>query len=142
LGLCGVAKEMPESIVHKGKPYNIQEAGYMGRTRSSAWSFLQVYKEKPDAKDATVICLICHRLGSRSQLLLAQSNVTNAIKHFQNLGRGNTPSLSQLVHARATMFISKNVSGAILSTGVHPKNPWTTSWCPKPTSALTTSTLF
>jgi len=110
LGLCGVAKEMPESIEHKGKRCNIQQPGYTGRKRSSARSFLHMYKEKPDAKDATVMCLICHRLGSRSQLLLAQSNVTNAIKHFQNLGLGSTPSLSQLVHARATMLMSNNVS--------------------------------
>jgi len=65
LGLCGVAKEIPESIEHKGKRCNIQKPGYTGRKRSSARSFLHVYKEKPDAKDATVMCLICHRLGSR-----------------------------------------------------------------------------
>jgi len=110
LSLSGVAKEMPESVEHKGIPCTIQEPSNTGRTSSSAWSFLQVNK-KPDAKDTTVICVISHFLGSRSQLFLAQSNITNAIKHFQNLGRGNTPSLSQLVHARATMFTSKNVSG-------------------------------
>jgi len=109
--LGGTAKEVPRSIERKGRTYQIFVADMGPKKRSSAWGFFQRYQDNASAKNVVVVCLICHRLGADQQLYLAQANFNNAIKHIRKLGCVEKPSLSQLVHSRAPMYVVNNVSG-------------------------------
>jgi len=113
LCLSGTAKEVPRSIERRGRTYKIFVADMGSKTRLSARGFFQRYQDKAGTKDVVVVCLICHRLGADQQLYLAQANVTNAIKHIRKLGCVENPSLSQLLHSRAAMYVANNVSGGI-----------------------------
>lgn len=63
-------------------------------------------------KDVAALYLLCLRLGKKdTKLMLSGGNVSNAIKHLRQLGSRDMPTMTQLVHGRAALYVSKNVTG-------------------------------
>ena len=113
LSVCGPQKEVPKTLTQKNTTLEwISKNELPLKTVSSAWGFLEIY-QRPGAtdKDLHVLCQVCWRMGKTSLLLLAQANVSNGMKHFRLQARHDLPSLSQLSHACAALYVSKNVKG-------------------------------
>jgi len=96
LGLARNPRELPASIIHKCVAYNLTvKTAVLKKTKSSAWGFLDLYKSQHGAgkkKEKLALCRVCHRVGMRSPLLLADANVRNAIKHFRQMKSHDVPT--------------------------------------------------
>lgn len=119
LSLCGPVATAPETVEHKKVQHVLLDKTAMPwKAKSAAWGFLKLYQADTSQrgsgkeKDVVALCLLCLRLGKKdTKLMLSGGNVSNAIKHLRQLGSRDMPTMTQLVHSRAALYVSKNVTG-------------------------------
>lgn len=88
------------------------------KLRSATWRFLEVYckNERADG-DLLGWCRLCGALGVSTTLFMSKGTKRNAVKHFENVSKGDG-SVKQMVHDRAALYTCQNPTGATRSKRV------------------------